>query len=363
MIKDRFGIETLPIDESAAKRAGHIGSRSRLKSVWSRLMDELNFWLKRPAWFQRGDQFIIVGTGAVDDMAVKHPWNAPYELYKWCKTAKMGGAQVIFLSVGVGPIVNRMSRFLMLKALRTADYRSYRETAAFNYLQGIGFDTSGDALYPDLVFSLPKESLPAAQQASSTARVVGLGLINYYGWRNDPRIGEAVYREYFSKITRFASWLFDQGHTIRIISGDATDQRPVQEFIDFLNREGKQEWREKLVAEEITTVNDLFRQIAQTDLVVASRFHNVLCSLMLERPVISLGYHEKNANLMAEMGLEDYDQRIEHFTFEKLIAQFECYTSNMEQSIQRIRSKNEHYRQMLDEQYRNILLNRNQNKQ
>ena len=363
VVKDRFGIETLPMDESAAKRAEHSGSRSRLKRVWSRLLDELNFWLKRPAWFQRGDQFLIVGTGAVDDMAVKHPWNAPYELYKWCKTARMGGAQVIFLSVGVGPIMNRVSRFLMLKALRMADYRSYRELAAFNYLQGIGFDTFGDALYPDLVFSLPKESLPAAQQPFSAARVVGLGLINYYGWRNDPRIGEAVYQEYFSKITRFASWLFEQGHTIRILSGDATDQRPVQEFIDFLNQEGKPEWRKKLVAEGITTVNDLFQQIAQTDLVVASRFHNVLCSLMLERPVISLGYHEKNANLMAEMGLEDYDQHIEHFTFEKLIEQFECYTSNMEQSIQRIRTKNEQYRQRLDEQYRQILLNRSQDSQ
>jgi polysaccharide pyruvyl transferase WcaK-like protein len=357
-IKNRFGIETLPIDESAAKLAEHSRGGSRLKRVWFRLMDELNFWLKRPAWFQRGDQFMIVGTGAVDDMAVKHPWNAPYELYKWCKTAKMGGAQVIFLSVGVGPIVNRISRFLMLKALRMADYRSYRETAAFNYLRGIGFDTLGDSSYPDLVFSLPKESLPSVQEPSSTTKVVGLGLIDYYGWTNDPGVGETIYQEYFSKITRFAFWLFDQGYAIRIISGDATDRRPVQEFIDFLNEKGKPQWREKLVAEDIRTVNDLFTQIARTDIVVASRFHNVLCSLMLERPVISLGYHEKNANLMTEVGLEGYDQHIEHFTVDKLVEQFNCYTSDMEQAVQRISNKNNQYRQLLDEQYRNILVNK-----
>jgi len=97
-------------------------------------------------------------------------------------------------------------------------------------------------------------------------------------------------------------------------------------------------------------------QIAQTDIVVASRFHNVLCALMLERPVISLGYHDKNTNLMAEMGLESYCQYIEHFTVEKLIEQFECYSSGREQAVQHIHNKNEQYRQLLDEQYRKIFL-------
>jgi polysaccharide pyruvyl transferase WcaK-like protein len=111
--------------------------------------------------------------------------------------------------------------------------------------------------------------------------------------------------------------------------------------------------------EEIDTIQDLLKQLAQTDIVVASRFHNVLCSLMLERPVISLGYHEKNVNLMSEMGLEKFCQHIEDFTFDKLVEQFECYASELEVATQRIHQKNEQYRQLLDEQYRNILFNGN----
>ena len=262
----------------------------------------------------------------MDDMAVQSPWHSPYELYKWCKTAKMGGAQVVFLSVGVGPIMNRISRFLMLKALKMADYRSYREKAAFDYLTIIGYDTAGDLLYPDLVFSLPKELLPIPEKSPNKAKVVGLGLINYYGWRHDPSIGKSVHREYFSKIERFASWLFKRGYIVRVISGDSTDLRPIQEIVEFVKQKGDPGLEEKLIVEQINNVNELFDQIAQTDIVVSSRFHNVLCSLMLERPVISLGYHEKNINLMTEMGLEDYCQNIEQFTFEKLVEQFECYT-------------------------------------
>jgi polysaccharide pyruvyl transferase WcaK-like protein len=243
----------------------------------------------------------------------------------------------------------------MLNALRMADYRSYRETAAFDYLREIGYDTSGDLLYPDLVFSLPKEHLPIAQKPASKPLVVGLGLINYYGWRHDPGLGENIHQEYFSKIKQLATWLFARGYTIRVLSGDTTDSWPVQEFVEFVNKHGDVDWKDKLIVEEIPDVNGLFRQIAQTDLVIASRFHNVLCALMMERPVISLGYHEKNINLMTEMGLEKYCQHIEQFTFDKLVEQFECYASEMEQAIQQIHNKNEQYRKLLDEQYRIVL--------
>ena len=349
-IAHRFNIET----QHMAGTHAEDHSSGRIKRLWLRLSDEILFWLKRPSWFRPDDQFVVVGTGAVDDMAVRRFWHSPYELYKWCKTAKLGGAKVIFLSVGVGPIMNRISRFLMLKALRMADYRSYREVAAFEYLKGIGYDTTGDIRYPDLVFSFPKESLPKVQ-AASNSKVVGLGLITYYGWRHDQAAGQAVYQDYLSKIKRFATWLFNQGYTIRIISGDKTDLHPVHEFVEWVKKEGEPDWKDRLIVEEINTINDLLTQLAQTDLVVASRFHNVLCSLMLERPVISLGYHEKNVNLMAEMGLENFCQHIEDFTFEKLVEQFERYTAELDESTRRIHQKNEQYRQQLDEQYRNIL--------
>lgn len=355
-ISRRFGIETLHMSGAHADEPSAGGLGSKLRRVLMRLTDEILFWLRRPSWYRPGDIFIVVGTGAVDDMAVRRFWHSPYELYKWCQTARMGGAKVVFLSVGVGPIVNRVSRFLMLRALKMADYRSYREKAAFDYLHGVGYDTTGDLLYPDLVFSLPTDSIPAPQKAPSTEKVVGLGLINYYGWRHDPATGDSVYQEYFSKIKQFTVWLLQQGHQIRIISGDTTDMRPVQELAEFIQKNGETSWQGKLSVGKITNVGELLEQIAQTDVVVASRFHNVLCALMLERPVISLGYHEKNDNLMAEMGLESYCQHIEHFTVEKLVEQLDCYVSDMDQAVQQIHDRNVQYRQLLDEQYRQVLL-------
>jgi polysaccharide pyruvyl transferase WcaK-like protein len=357
IIAKRFKINTLPINIAEHGMGNHPSRRnaSFLKRVLNRCVDEFRFWLKQPAWFRSIDQFIVVGTGAVDDAAVRRTWNAPYDLYKWCKAAKIGGARVVFLSVGVGPIMNRLNRILMLKALRMADYRSYRETESFDYLRSVGFDTDGDVLFPDLVFSLPEELLNLPGKSSDSPMRVGLGVITYYGWRHDPQIGETIYQDYLSKMKRFVSWLLEKGFSVRIIAGDTVDQRPINDLLDFVIKEGNTHWKENFIAEKIATVNDLFNQIAGTDVVVASRFHNVLCALMLERPVVSLGYHIKNESLMAEMGLQEYCQHIENFDVDRLILHFKSLVALYDQATIRIQKKRREYRQKLDEQYDYIL--------
>jgi polysaccharide pyruvyl transferase WcaK-like protein len=351
-ISKRFGTETLPISVHPELQATR--SRFRILRILPRLSDELRFWLKYRSWAKPGDCFIVVGTGAVDDLGVRRPWASPYELYKWCKIAKNGGAQVIFLSVGAGPIRNRISRALMLRALQLADYRSYREKAAFDYLRSVGFNTTGDFLYPDLVFSLRKDLPPLRQSSDGQPKVVGLGLMAYRGWHRSHN-SEAVYQRYITQIEAFVAWLLKRGIAVRIFPGDTTDLEIVQEIKTHFHTQGDWPGSGLLVAEPVVTVDDLLAQIAQTDIVVASRFHNVLSALMVGVPVISLGYHDKNTNLMSAVGLEKYCQHIERFTFEKLVEQFESYAAEREQAIQRMHEKKEEYWRLLDEQYRNIL--------
>lgn len=352
-ISKRFAIETLPISVHPERHANR--SNLHIARIVPRLSDELHFWRNYRSWFRPGDHFIVVGTGAADDMGVRRPWAAPYELYKWCKTAKNGGAQVIFLSVGVGPILNPISKVLMLRALRLADYRSYREKASFDYLHRVGFNTTGDHLYPDLVFSLQKVPTPSHQSSGGQPKVVGLGLMIYRGWHYDRRNGEAMHRRYLTQIQAFVAYLLKRGMTVRAFLGDTVDIEVAHEIKRYFQTHANLTGNGTLVFEPVVTVDDLLAQIAQTDIVVASRFHNVLSALLVGVPVISLGYHDKNTSLMRAMGLEKYCQHIERFTFEKLVEQFEAYEAEREQAIQRMQVKKEEYRRLLDEQYRNVL--------
>lgn len=352
-IRDRFGIETVPINVDPELQASR--SRSRLMRVLPRVRDELGFWLKYRNWFEPGDRFIVVGTGAADDMGVRYPWTAPYDLYKWCRAAKHNGAEVIFLSVGVGPILNPVSRALMLRALRLADYRSYREQGSFDYLRSVGFDTTGDLLYPDLAFGLHLDHAPLPRRRSGPPKVVGLGLMTYRGWRHDPRNGEALYQRYVMQMQSFVAWLLRRGITVRVVIGDRADSETVDDIRRHFQVRDASAASELLVVEPVDTVDDLLAQIAQVDLMVASRFHNVLSALLMGVPVISLGYHVKHVNLMTGMGLGDYCQPIEQFTVEKLVEQFESYEARGAQLVDGILEKREQYRRLLDEQYRHVL--------
>lgn len=352
----RFGIQAVAIDDSDAMAVKHT-----VRSKWAKLkwlpawaIGEWRSWTARVRWLRTVDLFVVVGTGAVDDMAVPTPWESPFALYKWCKCAKLGGAKVAFLSVGVGPIVHPVSRALMLRALRLADFRSYRETSAVDYLHKCGFDTQGDSVRPDLVFSLAPRRVTLRTDAS-TRMTVGLGLINYFGWRHDVEAGEETFRRYMSHMKRFASYLLEHGHRIRILIGDATDRNAVDEMIAHLGETHPAATDVSFVAEAIDSVDDLLEQVAEVQVVVASRFHNVLTALMAGRPVVSIGYHAKNRLLMSSAGLGDFCQDIDSLDHSRLIEQFTACWERREQLSQLIRRQLDGYRVQLDDQYRSLL--------
>ena len=62
--------------------------------------------------------------------------------------------------------------------------------------------------------------------------------------------------------------------------------------------------------------------MAPAGTIVATRYHNVICALMLSKPTISIGYGEKNAVLMADTGLAEYCQAADSLDVGRLIEQF-----------------------------------------
>ncbi len=356
VVTARFGIEAVPVDigETLGSRSRGLGVLARIQRLAIRGADEIAFWTAGTRWLRKADQFIVVGTGALDDMAVR-PWNAPYDLFKWCHAAKQAGAKVIFLSVGAGPIKHPVSRVLMLRALRVANYRSYRDLPSLEYLKNLGVDTSRDHVYPDLAFSLPIRA-PSIRKPAWPPTAVGLGVIGYYGWRHDHASGELVYQTYVRKLTRFMHWLLAKGYCVRLITGDLpTDQRPMEELLESVKASGRTDWRGRVSAHPTKDINDLCREIAAVDLVVATRFHNVLTALSLMRPVLSIGYHAKNDALMASMQLADYGQHIETLDVERLKSQFASLAARSERVIDHIQRTCVRYCERLENQYRRIL--------
>lgn len=350
----RFGVPACPI-KSSPSRSGRRSWLNRLVGPIRRIFVETAFLLRTVPWCRSVRALVVVGTGAVDDMAVWSPWGSPFELLKWCLAAKLGGARIVFLSVGVGPIENPISRFLMLWALRLADTRSYRETAALDYLRKLGFDTRDDRVYPDLVFGLDTVRFQRRVEQSGRFRVVGLGVINYRGWRHETIRGEPVFRAYMGKVQKFLRWLLQSGYKVQLLTGDTTDQVCVDELTTFMASDSVMNYRDQFSFEPAVDLNQLLEQIAGTDVVVASRFHNVLCSLIREKPTLSIGYHAKNDLLMESFGFGEYCQRIDSLDVDRLIKDFKECESRRDTLTCQIRGLVDTYRRSLGGLYDELL--------
>jgi polysaccharide pyruvyl transferase WcaK-like protein len=293
------------------------------------------------------DVLLIPGTGILDDFG-ERPSGVPATLFGWCLAARLCGTRIAFVSIGAGPIHHPLSRWLMKSAAGMAHYRSYRDTVSKAYMQGIGFDTSNDGIYPDLAFKLPAP--PSPRSTTQDALTVAVGVMGYYGWHNDGEPGRAIYAAYIKKIQRFVLWLLDQGHGVRILMGDEVDWQAVADVVTNVASARQELPEDCLRTAPMGSLHDLMRQIAETDLVVATRFHNIVCALKLGKPAISIGYAAKNDALMAEMGLGEFCQHIESFDVDVLIEQVTRFIAGRRDYEVRIREVNLLYQEQLAEQ-------------
>jgi polysaccharide pyruvyl transferase WcaK-like protein len=179
--------------------------------------------------------------------------------------------------------------------------------------------------------------------------------MEYYGQHRSPAEGELIYRRYIERVGRFAAWLLENRHSVSLLIGDLSyDRRVKQDLLGILAATGSTSHLDRIVDQPLTSPEQLRAQLARTDVVIATRFHNVLLALMLGRPVIALSYHEKVRSLMAGVGAADYCQDAEDLDVPKLIEQFKQLEQNAESFSASMKANAVDCRRALDKQYREI---------
>ncbi len=297
------------------------------------------------------DALIISGTGLLTDAFSLRGWG-PYNVFKWSLIAKSCGCKLLFVSVGAGPVYTALGRWLIRSALSLADFRSYRDASTLQYLRGIGFSAENDRVYPDLAFSLPEAVVTPPHATEQEHRtVIGLGLMDYAGRYSDANPNNNIYRSYLETFADVVTWLQAQGNDIRLLIGDIWDLPTTRELMELLRTRFPEPDERHIINEPIASVKDLLSQIASADIIVATRFHNVLLALLCEKPAISISFHPKCASLMSAMGLSAYCLDIKALNADQLIERICVAKKNAPELKLLIRKKNAEFRQDLDEQY------------
>ncbi len=316
---------------------------------------ELIRWIKAAMRVRNLDALIMTGTGMLGDFGIS-PFDLHYEILKWTVVAKLCRCKVLFVSVGAGPIHHRLSRHFVKAALSCADYRSYRDTFSKDYLSHIGFSSERDYVYPDLAYSFPKRMATSSSDEDSHngTTVIGLGLMTYFNRRSTFPNDETIYRGYIAKLGDFVAWLIEKNYTVRLLIGDVTyDERARKDLREAIARRIPSA-NGRLIDTPAASVDDVFSQLAATDLVVASRFHNILLALMLGKPTLAISYHQKIDSLMAEAGLPEFCQDIESLDLQQICRQFAELESSSKSTTLHLQRNAEACRLALDEQYRRL---------
>jgi polysaccharide pyruvyl transferase WcaK-like protein len=353
VVSGRDGIEAVPI----TTRTARIWDRDRplpirLLMMFVGVAAELGQFRRAFGILKDTDVLIVPGTGLLTDAYGLSAWG-PYNLFKWSLTSRLRGCRLLFVSVGVGPLDSKLGRFLVKAALHGAHYRSYRDVSSLNYLQGVGFRNGHDRVYPDLVFSLPRTLIPDQDDRPRSRRVVGLGVMLYAGKYSVPSPRDTATEEYLESLSAFVEWLLAKDYDVRLLIGDAdTDLAVREQFESLLRVRSSTAYDDRrVIVRPLTSVQELFSEIAATDVLVATRFHNVIMALILNKPVIAISFHHKCSSLMSDMGLRRYCHDINEMDAHRLIEQFEQLEANREEVRHSIALKVADCSKALDEQY------------
>lgn len=349
----RHNVRALPINPLRSAGSGQQArpGRPRALSRALRAGGELRSWLAALAAMRDADMLVMAGTGMLADSG-EGPLGLPYEIFKWSLAARIRRRRLLFVSVGAESIQHPLSRLFVRASLGLAHFRCYRDHQSRDLLERIGFAAGGDAVYPDLAFSLPEHLTAQPSRRRERRPRVAVGLYDYRGRGEGGGPELTAYRDYLDKLCAFVLWLLEHDYEVRIVIGDLSYDAPVRgDLGSLLEARGAAARGALLVDEPAASVEQLLQQLADADLVVATRFHSVLLGLLLGKPVVSVSYNEKNDALMAQAGLARYCQPIERLDLGRLIEQFldlERNAARLCPDVLRVAARN---REQLEELY------------
>jgi polysaccharide pyruvyl transferase WcaK-like protein len=278
------------------------------------------------------DAVIVPGMGVLEESLRVRPWGLPLGLFLLAAACRLRRRPFVLLDVGAEWAVNWVTRRLYVATVGLAAHVSYRDHSSAAAMSRAGA-REPEAIVPDLAFAHPAAALATPE----VGRLV-VGVMAYYGQGDDPVRGVDVRRKYVATLTQGIARLADAGDRVVLVGGDRVDLDVARDVRSAVLAECQGLTEDAIVVRDCATFSELSEEMAQAEVVIASRFHNLICALRLARPTISVGYAGKNRNLMDALGLDEYCQEIGQLDPGRLVTQIRTAQMDAKRIAGRIRT-------------------------
>jgi polysaccharide pyruvyl transferase WcaK-like protein len=337
-----YGIDAVPL-QSYRER---VGKAPRGRAIVHKVLGKGIDAFRTASWTRRHDVVIVPGMGVLETSLPLGATGTPYALFLLSASGRILGTKVALVSVGATMIRQRLTRWLFNSAARLAFYRSYRDAPSLEAMRRRGVYTPDDRVYPDLVFGFPVSSDDRGDPGT-----VGVGVMAYCGSNDDRKVSEDIYARYIGAMKGFTRWLVDTGHRVRVFWGDDVDAVAVKEILTDLRAYRPDLEPTHVVAEPCSSLQELMAAMAHVGSVVGIRYHNVIASLKLSKPTISIGYSSKHDALMSDMGMSEFSLRVQSLDTDQLIERFTELTRRTPELSESLRQINLKRAQDVEQQF------------
>ena len=343
VVEAKYGIPAIPVLWYAGLQREATGVVAIGLKALGKAIDAV----RTAAWVRRHDIVIVPGAGALEATLPVKPFGFPYAMFLLCAAGRVFRTKVALVSVGASVINQPLTRRFLDAAARLAYYRSYRDVLSKEAMRRRGFGSAQDHVYTDLAFASPCPPATAGDM-----RTIGVGVMAYYGGNDERRDAADIHGSYLTTMKAFTLWLVDSGHKVRLFSGDDKYDNSVADEILAHVRSCRPDLADDLIAiASAASFVDVAREMAAVGMVVATRYHNVVCALKLGKPTIALGYSEKFRTLMASMGQSEFFQAASRLEVDKLIRLFAELESRAGEVRQAIAERNVAIAELIDGQF------------
>jgi polysaccharide pyruvyl transferase WcaK-like protein len=295
------------------------------------------------------DLLVMAGGGQLCELW----YDLPYNVFKFCVLAKLARKPLFIVGVGADLLKKRSNKFFAKWSVRMADYVSLRSVESEQLVRSLGVKRA-IKVCPDPVYGLDVDQYIARRQhKNGPARRTGRSLLDDMDRRVDvltgtaaeslradkPRVGinpmgfcdprgwpskdQNVYDAYLDKIEQFTLWLLHSGYTVEMFSSDvAGDIYSISDLQSRLTPRLSEAEAGRISFRPLLNLEELLRQIASFDYVVTTKFHGVVFSHMLGKPVTAISYLPKINHLMRNVGHGHYCLEVATFDVESLKERF-----------------------------------------
>lgn len=247
-----------------------------------------------------GTEAIVVAGGGQLDALFGGLFGQPYALWRWALLSRQLGAKLLVLSVGTGTL-GPADRWLLLRSLRHAQYRSFRDETS-RALLGAPDLTASDPIVPDLAYALPREADPVRADSKVVA---GVSPMNYQHPEFYPHGRLWKYEAHLHAMFFVCKRLLDAGGEVVLFTTDGSDEVGLRDLLGRIDTLAPSARRRVTVA-ECATVATLWETYGRVDIVVASRLHGALLAHVAGRPALALAHERKVRTMMADVGHSEY---------------------------------------------------------